>query len=175
MPHPKDERIVYHATVLNNAIAVSKKKETPSVKLSIRVDGCDLYPNDELIGKIMYGDLWLTYATMERTTKTLRETFGWQGKNIDELNEPILAQKKIDIVVEWDSSFDEKERPNIMFFNRPKGTLTALDPAILEGVVSDLQPMLDGVLDGTGVPEEMSPPPPASGPNSTLDTDDLPF
>lgn len=165
----------YRAVVLSNTLQHSKDKGTPSVKVKCQTRYDVTNPGIAIDYKI-YGDLWLTFKTVERTLKTLEEVFGWKGKLIEDFNEPILAGKECEIVVEEDF-YNEKPTFNIKFFNRVGG-LKAMESTELQNLVNSVQPMIDEMR-GI-VPEPVSQEPAAAksqgeGEAAPVVEDDLPF
>jgi len=132
------------AKVVGNSLGISKEKKTPSVKLKFETINNITNPSDETMYK-MYGNLWLSFKPAEKSIKTLQQVFGWKGKLIKELNDPILVGKICEIVVEWSDDFDGTERASIQFFNIPGG-VKPLDENELKTVVVDVQDTLDKIL-----------------------------
>ena len=129
-------RITYSAVVVGNTIRRSKTKQTPSINICCAVEQADGSR------KFYYGDLFLTFASIEKTIKTLQKTFNWKGKNIAEFNEPILKDLTCDIVVEHDPKYDSDK---IVFFNKSY-SMEKLNIDELEGVVSEVQEMVDKII-----------------------------
>lgn len=147
MNESNSDRKVYAATVIGNTLAVSKDKKTPSIKLKVQT----MYETSDVAKPVVHtfwGDLWLTYAAMEKTLKTLRETFGWQGSLISEFTEPILVGKKIEVVVDWEE-WDGRPRANIAFYNR-LGGMQGVEGEDLVKLVGQVQPALNEAL---GLPQ----------------------
>ena len=138
-----DEIKTYHAVVLGNTLAVSRDKKTPSVKIKLQT----LYETSDITKPVImtvYGDLWLSYAATARSYKTLKEVFDWQGHYIEDLKEPILAGKKVDIVCsvgEWEG----KPQLNVNFFNKPGGMRTVNDEELAH-IIAEVQPVLNEVI-----------------------------
>ena len=109
-------------TVESNALATSKDKGTPSVKLSLA------YFNDLGVKQYIYADMWLSEAAVDRSLKTLLEVFNFSGK-LSELNEPILAGLPCSAVCEWET-YDDKQRLKVKFINRQGKAMAKADPQI---------------------------------------------
>ena len=138
-------RKIYSAIVTGNSLAVSKDKQTPSVKIAVQTEYLVESPGVR-VSKKLYGDLWLSYAAIERSVKTLKEAFSYTGP-IEALNEPILVGKRCNIVCE-DDEYNGQVREKILFFNR-HSTLSRLDGDALSSVLdhlSQLRASKPGVL-----------------------------
>lgn len=136
-------RKTYMATVTGNTLSVSRNKGTPSVKIKVQT----MYEASDVSKAVVftaYGNLWLTYATMEKTWKTLKEVFGWESMNIETLKEPILVGKKVQIVGEH-VEYEGKSRFEINFFNKPGG-MQGVNDEELAKLIAEVQPMLDEVV-----------------------------
>lgn len=149
------ERHYVPCIVTGNAIAVSKEKKTPSVRIALKTT--DDQP------RTLYADLWLTDNAFEATLKTLEETFGWQGEKLSELNEPILRDLTCDAVCEWEEIQTEsgpKWKERVVFLNRigGGGGVKKLDPADVHKVVSKLDGLLAQARQNRGA--KVPPPPP---------------
>lgn len=84
----------YKGVIMSHALAVSKQKHTPSVKLHIRCDE-DL-DNGSAVDKVLFADLWLSENAIERTAKTLRD-IGWNGSSFEELNGSALEGTEVEV------------------------------------------------------------------------------
>lgn len=170
-------RKTYMAVVSGNALQKSKNKGTPSVKIKCTTLHDVLNPSIP-VQKVLYGDIWLTFACLEKSTDTLRKVFGWEGRLISEFSEPILVGKKIEIVCE-EEEWEGEVREKIMFFNKPGG-LNSVAGEELNTLVDDVQPMLDehfksiGLDIPSGSMQEDSVPDPDSVSNPVSEHD-LPF
>lgn len=134
------ERFTYRAVVLGNTLQTSKEKGTPSVKIKLKCEFDVLRP-DIPVTYIVYGDLWLTFKTIKKTLKTLKEVFEWKGKFIEDFNQPILAGKKCDIVVD-EGEWDGKPTFDIQFFNKIGG-LKSMELTDLQSLINEVQPMIN--------------------------------
>lgn len=134
------DRFYIPCIVSGNAIAVSKEKKTPSVKIALKT-------RDDKQERTLYADLWLTDNAFEATIKTLEDVLGWTGDKLSDLNEPILKGIEVDAVCEWESfqgQHGEEWREKVVFLNRPGGGggVKKLDDAQVHQVVSRLDAML---------------------------------
>lgn len=134
------ETNTYRAVVISNTLQHSKNKGTPSVKIKVRTK-FDITRPDIAINYTIYGDLWLTFKTIEKTLKTLEEVFEWKGKFIEDFNQPVLVGKECDVVVEEDF-YEEKPTFSIKFFNRVGG-LKIMESQELQDLVESVQPMIN--------------------------------
>lgn len=126
-----------NATVIGNTLKKANNG-TDFINICCSVDIGEEKP------KRFFGSLFLTYAAGERTYKTLRDVFKWEGSKISDFNNPILKGKKCNIVVE-----DNGEYQNIVFFNKCF-EMDKLDSNQLESVVNDFQPILDEIMKKDG-------------------------
>jgi len=154
------DRFYVPCVVLGNAIAVSKEKKTPSVKIALQT-------NDDKAQRTLYADLWLTDNAFEATCKTLEEVLGWQGEKLSELNEPILKGVEVDAVCEWESftgAHGEEWREKVVFLNRQGGGggIKKMEAGQVASVVSRLDAML--VARRRGQPGASAPVPRRSAP-----------
>jgi len=143
MADPTVARKTYLATVTGNALSVSRDKKTPSIRIKLQT----MYETSDISKPVVftaYGDLWLTYASMERTVKTLHEVFGWQGNYITDFQEPILVGKKVEIVGVH-GEYNGKPTFDISFFNKPGG-MQGANVEELASLIADVQPMLNEIL-----------------------------
>jgi len=184
----------YRAQCTGNALAVSKEKGTPSVKLSF-VAFYEHGDPTKPVDKQMYADLWLSEKAMNRTLDTLFEVFGWSDGDLDELNtkNELLAGIEVDLVTEWET-YNGKPYEKVKFVNAPgKGSITRMEDASAANVAKNLKGVLlahrqskksQGVappkVERTALSPEVkrpsgtSPVTPVVGGNPA-DSDDLPF
>lgn len=147
--------------VTGNAIAVSKEKKTPSVRIALKTT--DAEPRS------LWADLWLTDNAFEATLKTLEETFGWEGEKLSDLNEPILKDLTCDAVCEWEQittqSGQLEWKEKVVFLNRTGGGggVKKLDPAEVQGIVGRLDGLLSRHRQNRGT-KSTTPPPPRRAP-----------
>lgn len=113
----------YQATVLSTALATSKNKGTPSVKIQF---GTEFNINDMQtpVRKSLYVDLWLTDATFDRTMDTLT-MLGWDGADLNALNGTELLCGKEAWVVVAEEEYEGKVRDKIQFVNPVGGGQSA--------------------------------------------------
>lgn len=137
------ERITLNATVISNSLLKAKNKGTPSVTLKFQTH-YDVREPSKPYETVLLTNLWLTYKTVERTLKTLKEVFGWEGYRIEELNEPVLRGKEVNLVCEWEE-WEGEQRLNVVFVNKP-GVLKKSEGPDLDELVNEVQPMIDGIL-----------------------------
>lgn len=129
--------------VVGNALAKSKEKQTPSVRIRLRtIPGANPVfegVNDE---RDLWTDLWLTENALESTIETLEKTLGWQGKSFAELNEPCFEDVEVVAVCEWEEN-NGKFYEKVLFLNRPGGGgVKKLDDTQVKDVVVKLDAML---------------------------------
>lgn len=136
------ERITLNATVIGNSLSKAKKKGTPSVVLKFQTHYDVLHP-EQPYETILVTNLWLTYKTVDRTLKTLKDIFGWEGDRITELNEPVFRGKEVNLVCEWEE-WEGEQRLNVIFINKP-GLKRAEGPE-LEELINEVQPLIDEAL-----------------------------
>jgi hypothetical protein len=103
-------------TVTGNALAVSKNKGTPSVKISLAS-----VPHEGEMSRNLWCDLWLTDATQERTIETLEKVLGWQGQSFAELNEPCFNGVEVVAVCAWETDDNGIDREKVAFLNSTAG------------------------------------------------------
>jgi hypothetical protein len=129
-------RYTVPSVVLSNTLAVSEKKGTPSVKIQLQTR--DEQP------RILYADLWLSDAAYEGSVNTLREVFGWQGVDIREFANPILAGLDVDAVCEQEwyqpDGGEGKNQEKVKFLNAPGGSggMKTLDQPTIDNVFGRL-------------------------------------
>lgn len=134
-----NNRYTVPCKVTGNALAESKEKRTPSVKLALLTQ--DENP------RTLYADLWLTDATFDATVETLESVFGWSGMKLEELNEPILVGIEVDAVCEvetYQGQNGTQEREVVKFINAPGsgGGVKKMEAAQVSAVVSRLDALL---------------------------------
>jgi hypothetical protein len=107
----------YRAVVTSHALAKSSNTGTPSIKVTFLTKYNVENPSIP-IQKTMYGDLWLTDATIERTMHTLTKTFAWKGNRLKQLNDnpSLLAGAECVLVVE-NENYNGNDIPKVKFVN----------------------------------------------------------
>lgn len=103
-------------TVTGNALAVSKEKRTPSVKIALAS-----VPKDGEMSRPLYCDLWLTENAVERAIETLEKALGWTGKSFAELNEPCFVGQEVVAVCAWEMDDMGRQREVVKFLNSTAG------------------------------------------------------
>jgi hypothetical protein len=153
-------------TVTGNALAKSRDKGTPSVKISLAT-----VPKDGEPSRDLWCDLWITPATQERTIETLEKALDWHGESFRELNEPILSGKEVVAVCSYEEDYNGHRVEKVSFLNSTKREVKKADP--LE--VRDIAAAGDGFLKlaRAGKPRAPKAEKPAAPP--TESSDDLPF
>ena len=134
------------------------KNGTPSIKFQV-ISCAD--PEDKL-----YFDCWLTDGAYKQTIKTLRETFGWDGNCLSDLNgTSLFIGTKAVAVIDYEN-YNGQEIRKIKFLNAVGGKST-----LGQDEVEELNNQFLSAVrkyDGVEVPEEQEPTAKASD-------DDLPF
>lgn len=106
----------YSAVILSTALAESKEKHTPSVRLQLHAT--TKLETEEEVDKNFIADLWLSDKAVERTIKTLRD-LGFQGSSMADLNFPEAMQGLLCEIstemVEYNGETSEK----VKFINKP--------------------------------------------------------
>lgn len=106
----------YSAVILSTALAESKEKHTPSVRLQLHAT--TKLETEEEVDKTFVADLWLSDKAVERTVKTLRD-LGFQGQTMADLNYPEAMQGLLCEIstemVEYNGETSEK----VKFVNKP--------------------------------------------------------
>lgn len=106
----------YSAVILSTALAESKEKHTPSVRLQLHAT--QKLETEEEVDKNFIADLWLSDKAVERTIKTLRD-LGFQGSSMADLNFPEAMQGLMCEIstemVEYNGETSEK----VKFINKP--------------------------------------------------------
>lgn len=106
----------YSAVILSTALAESKEKHTPSVRLQLHATS--KLETEEEVDKNFIADLWLSDKSVERTIKTLRD-LGFQGSSMADLNFPEAMQGLLCEIstemVEYNGETSEK----VKFINKP--------------------------------------------------------
>lgn len=160
----------YAARIISTALAESKEKHTPSVKMLVQAYKC--LDSGEACEKRFYADLWLGDRTIEHSVKTLRE-IGFQGQSLVDLNYPdTLKDVEIEIsteIVEYNGQNQEKVK-----FVNPAGSFANRGiKACSDDVARNIAHRYDSVLRGGKITR--SQPNPAPGPAYGDQADDLPF
>jgi hypothetical protein len=151
-------------TVTGNALAVSKNKGTPSVKISLAS-----VPKPDEPSRQLWCDLWLTDATQERTIETLEKVLGWHGNSFAELNEPCFDGVEVIAVCAWEQDDNGIDREKVVFLNSTAGGGVKKAEA---GDVRAIASKLDGFLKLSRAGKPKAPQAPKAAPKYD---DDLPF
>jgi len=98
-------------------IAMSKEKQTPSVKIRFKAEN----------GEILYHDLWLTDKCFDRSMDVLRGVFGWFGTNVHDFFErhDLLTGIEVELAVEWED-YNGKDYLKVRFVNPAGGNPDAV-------------------------------------------------
>ncbi len=175
--------IYLNCTVLENTLATSKEKGTPSVKLKLQYADAD--KNLQTID----ADLWLSDKASEKTFKTLYDVFGWAGK-LSELLNPILSGKKCVAACEYEE-YKGKNYLRAKYINRESKPVAKANA----GIVAQLESKFSGIAANQAAkaraegvkfePEKLAENPDAQTPLTdysgrpdnapTITDDDLPF
>ena len=133
----------YTATILSTALAESKEKHTPSVRIQLHADTC--LENGSIVDKTFVTDLWLSDKAVERTVKTLRD-LGFEGNSMQDLNYPETMQGLICEIstemVEYNGETTEKVR----FVNKPGSFANRGLKAANEDLVKSIAQRYDACL-----------------------------
>lgn len=106
----------YTATILSTALAESKEKHTPSVR--IQVNAIHNLDTDEDCDKKFTADLWLSDKAVERTIKTLR-SLGFEGQSMAELNDPDTMTGLMCEVTTRMEPYEGETVERVAFVNKP--------------------------------------------------------
>ena len=149
-------------TVTGNALAVSKNKGTPSVKISLAS-----VPHDGEISRNLWCDLWLTEAAQERTIETLEKVLGWQGQSFAELNEPCFSGVEVIAVCAWEEDDNGINREKVAFLNSTAGGgVKKADPQDVRSITLKMDGFLK--LSRAGKPKAPQAPKAAPPPDDSL-------
>ena len=143
------------ATVISNGLRYSKEKHTPSVAIQCQlITDISKKPCTEFrAGATMYGDLYLTPNAIGKTFDTLQKILGWKGSDIAELNEPVLAGKKVKLAC----SIDEKTgQLKINYFNST-GVFKPLEKNELDELCEKTNQMIKEIKEEKIIKEETLP------------------
>lgn len=105
----------YSGYIKSHALANSREKGTPSVKLCI-VAECDL-DTGEAVQKTFYADLWLSEKAKVNTVKTLR-AIGFCGDSFVELNGNCLEGAQVEISTD-NEFYNGQDYEKVRFVNEP--------------------------------------------------------
>lgn len=115
----------YLCTLTSTAIGISQQKGTPSIRIAFRtesdVETGVLVSEIENAPSALYGDLWMSEKTIERTIETLRDVLGWQGTDFEELNagNPLRGAQAW---IVWDyEEYEGKHHPRVQWINAVGG------------------------------------------------------
>ncbi len=116
------DRHYVRCIVVGNALAESKEKRTPSVKIRLQaVSGANPIIEGHAENRSLWADIWLTDAAMESSIEVLEKVLGWRGSSFAELNEPILEGVEVDACCEWEELPSGEWREKVVFLNAPGG------------------------------------------------------
>jgi hypothetical protein len=121
-------RFKFLATCRENCLAESSNNHTPSVQFMFDVTA-ELVPGQppKLCSRNLRADLWLTDATYERTFKTLAQVFGWNGDDIEEINNRSLFQGTPVTLVCEEEEYNGETQMKVVFIN-PQSSVYAVKP-----------------------------------------------
>jgi hypothetical protein len=107
----------YRARVISHALALSKTKQTPSVRVALMTKYNEASPSVPF-EKRMYADLWLSDGCFDRTMHILTKTFGWSGEDLEDLNTypELLKGAECSVVVE-NEEYNDNLIPKIKYVN----------------------------------------------------------
>jgi len=138
----------YLCSLTSTAIAVSQQKGTPSIRVAFRtesdIETGVLVAEIENAPAALYGDLWMSEKTIERTIETLRDVLGWQGTNFEELNSgnPLRGAQAW---VVWDyEEYEGKFHPRVQWINAVGGGggLKKAEPDVAARVAAQFNSLL---------------------------------
>lgn len=137
------ERHYVRCAVRGNALAESKEKKTPSVKIRLQaIPGANQPIEGYAEDRTLWADLWLSDASVEGSIETLEKVLGWHGNSFAELNEPCFEGVEVEAVCEWEQ-VGERWLEKVVFLNAPGGGgVKKLDEAQARQVVSKLDAVL---------------------------------
>lgn len=137
------DRHYVRCIVAGNALAESKEKKTPSVKIRLNtIAGANPVIEGVADQRTLWADLWLTDAAMESTIETLEKVLGWRGSSFAELNEPCFDGVEVDVACEWED-VNGQWREKVVFLNAPGGGgVKKMEDAQVQQVVSKMDAIL---------------------------------
>ena len=106
----------YTATIMSTALAESKEKHTPSVRMQFHAVEC--LETQEEVDKTFVGDLWLSDKAVERTVKILRD-LGFQGESMADLNYPETMQGLVCEISTEMVEYNGETTERVKFVNKP--------------------------------------------------------
>lgn len=127
----------YSAVVTANALQQSKNG---SDSVAIQVQTIANLATGEEIEKTFVGNLYITPGAVDRTIKTLRETFDYKANSFLPLNDPsCLLGKECEITVSYEE-YQGKVSPKVQWFN-PSGsfasrTIKPVNAAIAQAIAA---------------------------------------
>lgn len=137
------ERHYVRCTVVGNALAESKEKKTPSVKIRLQaIPGANPPIEGFADNRTLWADLWLTDAALESSIETLEKVLGWRGSSFAELNDPCFDGVEVEAACEWED-VGGQWREKVVFLNAPGGGgVKKLEDVQVRQVVSRLDAVL---------------------------------
>lgn len=133
----------YSAVILSTALAESKEKHTPSVRMQLHAT--TRLETEEEVDKNFIADLWLSDKAVERTIKLLRD-LGFQGSSMADLNYPEAMQGLLCEIstemVEYNGETSEK----VKFINKPGSFANRGLKAASDDIVKSIAQRYDAAL-----------------------------
>lgn len=128
----------YHAVITSNALAFSRQKNTPSIKLQLKTD--TRLDDNAPVEKTFYADLWLSDNAKTRTVETLR-AIGYAGNDLTELNNPCLMGYEVEVSTSYED-YNGKSYEKVDFVNEvgsyEKRGIKSIDDAQAKRLASSL-------------------------------------
>jgi hypothetical protein len=137
------DRHYVRCIVMGNALAESKEKKTPSVKIRLQaIPGANPPIEGFADNRTLWADLWLTDAALESSIETLEKVLGWRGSSFAELNDPCFDGVEVDAACEWED-VNGQWREKVVFLNAPGGGgVKKMEDVQVRQVVSRLDAVL---------------------------------
>lgn len=110
------------AIALANKLNVNENTGAVSVQIKFGLTECLTNPNVSVQGKTMWGYLYLTDYTYERTLETLSNVFGFNSEDIREINDNPYLFEGINVILVTDiEEYEGKTYEKVKFINHPNG------------------------------------------------------
>lgn len=133
----------FRAVVTSQALAYSKRKGTPSLQLQCRTKYNIEDPNTPAEFTV-FAQLWLTYAAMKNTLKTLQRCFNWQPGDTSELDQQLFRGTEVDLVLE-EEEYEGETKTKVKFVNKPR-VLEHMDPVEVKALADEVNGLMKQVL-----------------------------
>lgn len=132
----------FRAVVTSQALSYSKRKGTPSLQLQCRTKYNIEDPNTPAEFTV-FAQLWLTYAAMKNTLKTLKRCFNWEPGDTSELDQQLFRGTEVDLVLE-EEEYEGETKTKVKFVNKPR-VLEHLEPAEVQALADEVNGLMKQV------------------------------